>query len=127
MATAPDRQPIVWIVWAEQWPRADLRAELIERGYHAVGFVSLEDALARLVKPGVAPPALLLIVLDGHPVSERQLALCARKQLKVALSGGKIALQAPSLQAFPAAAVLPFPITLGELASAVERLVPPAG
>src|SRR5215471_17474158 len=34
--TGPD-PTVVWIIDAEQWPRALLRAELIERGFDAVG------------------------------------------------------------------------------------------
>src|SRR5689334_9573424 len=46
-ADAPEDAPVVWIVDAEHWPRAYLRAELIERGYDAVGFVGVREALAR--------------------------------------------------------------------------------
>ena len=35
--------PVIWIIDAEQWPRALLRAELIERGYDAVGYVTVRD------------------------------------------------------------------------------------
>ena len=32
---------VVWIIDVDQWPRAMLRAELIERGYDAVGYVTV--------------------------------------------------------------------------------------
>jgi len=35
---------VIWIIDPEQWPRAFLRAELIERGYDAVGYINVEDA-----------------------------------------------------------------------------------
>jgi hypothetical protein len=43
-----------------------------------VGLVSLQDALARLVIPDIAPLGLLLIVPHGQTVSERQLMLWAQ-------------------------------------------------
>jgi DNA-binding NtrC family response regulator len=119
--------PVVWIVDADQWPRAHLRAELIERGYDAVGFVKLQDALARLVRSKTeSPPRAILIDLEGQTVREEQLALCADQHLAVILTGGKVALAAPGIRPFPAAAVLPRPVTLGELADAVDRLIGPA-
>ena len=39
------KEPAVWVIDSEQWPRACLRAELIERGYDAYGFISIGDAL----------------------------------------------------------------------------------
>src|SRR5438105_15757625 len=36
---------VIWIIDADHWPRALLRAELIERGYDAVGFVTDDDAV----------------------------------------------------------------------------------
>ena len=55
----------VWIVSADQWPRAYLRAELIERGYDAVGFVTMKDALIRLMLARSRRPALLVVVPLG--------------------------------------------------------------
>jgi hypothetical protein len=117
--------PVVWIVDADQWPRAALRAELIERGYDAVGFVTLADALARLVAAAkTAPPRLLLVALDGQPVTARQLSLCTREHVPVVFTGGAVALAAPAVRRFPAAAVLPRPIAIGEICDAIARLVP---
>jgi hypothetical protein len=126
----PGAGPLIWIVDADQWPRASLRAELLERGYDAVGFVHLEEALARLVRPGAEPPAVLLIDLEEQTVTARQLELLARRQVRVALTGGKLALADPALTApaagtFRAAIVLPRPIRIGELADAVGSLLPP--
>ena len=45
-------KPVVWIVDADHWPRAELRALLIERGYDAIGFESLVDAVLRAAAAG---------------------------------------------------------------------------
>src|SRR5207247_9313850 len=42
------QEPVLWVIDSEQWPRACLRAELIERGYDAHGFITIDDALDSL-------------------------------------------------------------------------------
>src|SRR5262249_50523834 len=44
------RKIAVWIVDGEQWPRACLCAELIERGLDGRGFVTLQDAVDALAR-----------------------------------------------------------------------------
>ena len=56
--------PVIWIVDAEHWPRAGLRAELIERGYDAIGFPTLRDAVLGLRH--IRRPALMVIDLQGQ-------------------------------------------------------------
>ena len=59
---------VIWVIGEEQWPRALLRAELIERGHDAVGFLSIRDAIdhyltrkpdAIVVEPRHQPAELL--------------------------------------------------------------------
>src|SRR5712664_4053499 len=52
--------PVIWIIDADQWPRAMLRAELIERGLDAVGYLKPADALAHL---GARFPDLIVVDL----------------------------------------------------------------
>ena len=126
LACNVDDQPLIWIVDAEQWPRAYLRAELIERGYDAVGFVKLADALAKLARAGQPRPAALVIDVGGQRVTARQLELVARKRVPLLLTGGAVDLGAPELAGAAASVVLPRPVTLGTIADAVERLAAPA-
>jgi hypothetical protein len=113
-------EPLIWIVDAEQWPRAYLRAELIERGYDAVGFVKLAHALAKLARAGQPRPLALVIDVGGQGVTRGQLELVARKRIPLLLTGGSVDLAAPALASAGAAAVLPRPVTLGTIADAVE-------
>src|SRR6478609_3381541 len=71
--------PRIWIVSADQWPRAYLRAELIERGYDAVGFVTMKDALLRLMLARSRRPALLVVDLHGQEVNEKMGATLFRE------------------------------------------------
>src|SRR2546427_10879771 len=55
--------PVVLVVLPEQWPRALLRAELIERGYDAVGAPDLRTAFRF---PSLAEPRgrVALVIVD---------------------------------------------------------------
>jgi hypothetical protein len=66
-----DRAP-VWIVSAEHWPRAMLRAELIERGFDAIGYVSVVDALLVSCHPTVEKPAVVILDLNEIDVTRAQ-------------------------------------------------------
>jgi hypothetical protein len=109
---------------ADQWPRACLRAELIERGYDATGFTTIDAMLARLGRPAVDPPRVVLLDLDGQAVTPPELAALARHPAKLVLTGGAAALASPALQDAAADRVLPRPVSLGELADAVAGLAP---
>jgi DNA-binding response OmpR family regulator len=123
-AGGPATAPPVWIVDADQWPRAYLRAELIERGYDAIGFTTLEAMLERLARRAVDPPRVVVVSVEGQAVTPPRLAVLARHPTKVVLTGGAAALAAPPLRDASADRVLPRPVSLGELADAVERLAP---
>jgi DNA-binding response OmpR family regulator len=113
--------PIVWIIDAEQWPRACLRAELIERGYDAVGFVELDAALAALRRPAAVRPALAVLELRGQAIDEARLD--ALSTLPILLLGGAAELADPVLHGRQFARVLPRPVSLGAVADTVEELV----
>ena len=48
----------IWIIDAEQWPRAMLRAEMIDRGFDAVGYIAVRDAIDSL--PSRSPDAIVV-------------------------------------------------------------------
>jgi len=58
---------VIWIIDAEQWPRALLRAELIERGFDAVGYITVRDAIESLP---MRAPDLIVVDLRGQPVPQ---------------------------------------------------------
>ncbi len=65
-------EPIFWVIDAEQWPRACLRAELIERGYDAYGFIEVQEALNSLSRVEAAPkPALIILELRGQNLTKQ--------------------------------------------------------
>jgi DNA-binding response OmpR family regulator len=120
----PAPAPPVWIVDADQWPRACLRAELIERGYDAIGFTTLEAMLERLARRAVSPPRVMVVSVEGQAVTPPRLAVLARHPARLVLTGGAAALATAAVRDAAADRVLPRPVSLGELADAVEDLAP---
>lgn len=106
---------VVWIIDAEQWPRAMLRAELLERGFDAVGFVTVRDAIDSLPE---RHPHAIVVDLRGQPIPlvERLLAVGA----PVIVAGG--AAEINDLPAGTWAAVMRRPVSLGEIADQVSAL-----
>jgi hypothetical protein len=109
---------------ADHWPRACLRAELIERGYDAIGFSTIDAMLERLGRRAVDPPRVVVVSVEGQAVTPPRFDALARHPAKLVLTGGAPALAAPEIRTAAADRVLPRPVTLGELADAVERLAP---
>lgn len=107
---------VVWIIDTEQWPRALLRAELIERGFDAVGYVTVRDAIDSL--PFRHPDAIVVDV-RGQPIPlvERLLEL----DVPVVIIGG--ALEMNDLPDRAWAAVLRRPVAIGEIAERVAEVI----
>src|SRR5207237_8479256 len=63
--------PVILLVLHDQWPRSLLRAELIERGYDAVGAPDLRTAF-RLPSLGEPRGPVRLVVLDEAAVAAEE-------------------------------------------------------
>ena len=116
-----ERAP-VWIVDSDHWPRAYLRAELIERGYDAEGFVSLTELLVRLA---LAPPRPALVVIDLHGQSsnDQQLTRLLGAGFPVLAIGGATEWTDERLRTRRWATFLRRPLTIGAVADEVDRLL----
>jgi DNA-binding response OmpR family regulator len=106
---------VVWIIDAEQWPRAMLRAELIERGFDAAGYITVRDAIDALPE---RHPDAIVVDLRGQPLPlvERLLKIGA----PVVIVGGT-----PEIHDLPDlawAAVMRRPVSLGEIADRVAAI-----
>jgi DNA-binding response OmpR family regulator len=112
--------PRVWIVNADHWPRAYLRAELIERGYDATGFEDLQDVVIRLGLRAPRPELLVVEAPTGEiPMGLRQF-LAAQNVPVLAVVAAGAERRALDLDIEP----LRRPLTIGAIADAVERRVP---
>jgi DNA-binding response OmpR family regulator len=119
--------PRIWIVNADHWPRAYLRAELIERGYDATGFETLAAAAARLEGARALRPALLIVDLHEQAVDDGSRASLLRERVPILAVAD--ASQADDGRMGPRVGTLHRPLTIGAIADAVDRLMlegPPA-
>ena len=113
--------PRVWVVSADQWPRAYLRAELIERGYDATGFLTITDAVVRLRLARSVRPALLVFDRHGQAVDEKSRALLFQEGIPVLAVAD--AGRPDDEPAGPIVETLHRPLTIGAIADAVDSLM----
>jgi hypothetical protein len=112
----------IWIVNAAHWPRAFLRAELIERGYDATGFVTLEEALHRLRLTRARERRPALLVLDRHEQAMDESASELLHHAGVPVLAVADLAHPSSERTGPIVEVLHRPLTIGNIADAVERI-----
>jgi hypothetical protein len=124
VSSAGRQHQLIWIIDADHWPRAYLRAELIERGYEAVGFVTVGDALAALALRPARQPLLAAIDLHGQSLDHQQLAPLLRVGFPIVAFGGVAEWETDSVRSLPWAATLRRPLTIGAIADEIGRLLP---
>src|SRR5262245_51829862 len=115
-------QPPLWVIGEERGPRAALRAELIERGYDAVGFETLRDAVLAGRLPGAPRPVAVVVDLPGQAADARLFDALFALGAPVLAVAGAAEENDPRLRTRPWARWLRRPITLGTIADAVEGL-----
>ncbi len=121
LSTATDAPWRVLLVMPDQWPRALLRAELIERGRDAVGARNLEEAM--LCGPSLERGPVRVLVIDQSLCDDGSQALL--KSLLSRHPGAKVLLLGrPTLPTprGPWIEVIERPTRIGEVATEVERL-----
>src|SRR5437867_11509825 len=107
---------VVWVIDPEQWPRALLRAELIERGFDAVGYLTVTDALSHL-----AARFPDLIVVDLRDVSRDEVAQLFEVGVPII---GIAGIPEPTWRSeFKWGALLRRPISIGEIADKVSSFL----
>jgi len=106
----------ICIIDPEQWPRAFLRAELIERGYDAVGYLNVQDAerTLRARFPDV-------IVVELRDISREDVGKLF--QLGVPVIGIVSQPEPEWLSDFKWGALLRRPISVGEIADRVASFL----
>jgi hypothetical protein len=114
--------PVVWIVDSSHWPRAYLRAELIERGYDAVGFETLRDAVAALHGARPRRPRAVVVELTHQAADPSLLAAIFRRGIPAVGVAGAVAAADEQVRAAGWARWLRRPLTVGAIADAVEAL-----
>ena len=116
-------KPIIWIVDYQQWPRAYLRAELTERGFDAVGFMDLSQALIGLIDPNYRNPQAIVLELFDLFLTEKELGHLADTGIPVVVLGGAVELNEDLVREYKWAAVIQRPFTIGRVADVVVEVV----
>jgi hypothetical protein len=114
--------PRIAIIGANHWPRAYLRAELIERGHDAVGYVTIDDALRDVARLRPTTPVPRLIVLDllGQGADDAALAAVFRQGVPVVAVAGSTEAAQPAIRERRWAAFFQRPVTIGAIADFVD-------
>lgn len=120
-----DPHPVVWIVSGERWPRTRLRAELIDRGYGAIGFEAITIAHWALNVPAALRPSVTVIELSRQGDDHERLMAFVRDAGRVVAVSGAMHAQSGELQSLPWAALLIRPLSVGTVADAVDEVLRP--
>jgi hypothetical protein len=118
------KQPVLWIVDSEQWPRACLRAELIERGYDAIGFIALNDAVETFSREAGRKPDIILIESHDQDLTKEMLEIIEGLNVPTILLAGTVELANPLVQKHRWTKILTRPFSLGLVSDIVQELVP---
>jgi DNA-binding response OmpR family regulator len=118
-----DPPPRVLLVMPEQWPRALLRAALREVGYDAIGTRTVRGARTLLTSGEGRGPVRLILLDQDALTHDAQIDLDKLRRA----ADAPLVLLAPATRRVSEGVwtgVLRRPLTVGELAQAIERLVP---
>jgi DNA-binding NtrC family response regulator len=117
------KEPVVWVIDSEQWPRACLRAELIENGDDAYGFITISDALESLSQATSPKPELIVIELRGQQLTGELVEAIQNLHVPTVALGGSVELNDPLVQQHQWRAVLKRPVSLGHIAEVVRKVL----
>jgi hypothetical protein len=126
MDSPPDEiktEPVVWIVDSEQWPRAYLRALLLEQGFDALGFIELSEAMAALNDPHDLKPRV--IVLELHDLSPTEDERHTLSQINIPMVGiaGSVERNQEWIREVKWATLIERPVTIGQIADTIKKLL----
>jgi hypothetical protein len=118
------REPVLWIIDSEQWPRACLRAELIERGYNPYGFMTISDALEALTA-GMSPnPQAIVLELRGQNLTDSVIESIRALKIPTIILAGNPEINDPLIAKHQWDMLLKRPFSLGTIADVIQRVVP---
>jgi DNA-binding NtrC family response regulator len=112
----------VWVIDAEQWPRACLRAELMERGFEVIGFDQMTRAMAALRNGLYQRPFLVILELRCLAAQPSQIKALVRLNMPKILLGGAVELNEPWINKGEWDEIIQRPFTIGKVVDAVENL-----
>jgi hypothetical protein len=118
-----NKEPVLWVIDSEQWPRACLRAELIERGYDAYGFITAGDAVYSLSRGRSSKPELIILELRGQDLTQQLLGTIWSLHVPTIVLGGSAELNEPLIKQHKWEVVLKRPVSLGKIADVAQKII----
>jgi hypothetical protein len=118
-----ETKPVIWIVDREQWPRANLRALLLDHGFDALGFMELDGALAALKDPHYPKPFIVVLELHGLSPTEEEVDALTRLSIPMVGLAGAVEMSQEWIRKIHWAALIQRPNTIGQVVDTIERLV----
>jgi DNA-binding NtrC family response regulator len=112
---------MVWIIDRQQWPRALLRAELMERGYEAVGFVGVNQALSAFRHRLYARPQVIILELKELAEGEEKVRALVGSEIPTILLAGIAEEQKALFRGMRGCVLLKRPFTIGRVVEEVEK------
>jgi DNA-binding response OmpR family regulator len=113
---------IIWIISAEQWPRAMLRAELIEQGYDAVGYLTIDQTLIELSRSPGQKPQIIILDLNGQEITRARLCALLGEGIPVVILGGAVELASPLLGECSWAGILRRPFMIRQVVDLIKQV-----
>jgi hypothetical protein len=116
-------KPVIWIIDRQQWPRACIRAELIERGIEAIGSIELSKVIAALNDPNYLKPRLIILELCDLSYTRGELDALARAGIPMIALGGAVELNEELVRNFKWATMMRRPFTIGTVADVIGEIL----
>ncbi len=113
----------IWVIALENWPRAYLGAELMERGYEVTGFPEVGSALHELKKESPRGPEAIVLELKDQKITRDALDSLASAGVPTIGIAGLVERNNPLIQQFNWTKLLHRPVSIGKIADAVEECI----
>jgi hypothetical protein len=114
---------VIWIIDRQQWLRAYLRAEFIERGFEAIGFAKISEVITALNDPNYLKPRLIILELCDLSFTRDEFDALARAGIPMIALGGAVELNEELVRNFKWAKVMRRPFTIGNVADVIEEIL----
>jgi hypothetical protein len=118
-----DAKPLIWVIDREQWPRANLRALLLDHGFDALVFVELAGALAALKDPHYPKPFIVVLELHGLSPTEEEVDTLTRLSIPMVGLAGAVEMSQEWIRKIQWAALIQRPNIIGQVVDTIEELV----
>lgn len=121
--TEDQKKAVIWIVDNQQWPRSNIRAELMERGFEVIGFTNPRHAVTAYKNRLYERPKIIILELVGLDADDDEISALRCIGVPAIVLGGAVELNRERVKNSEWAAILQRPFTIGKVADMVDKWV----